>query len=126
MKLVEWPQSPEISTGDPGVSWMELVLSFVAWSHGMVPLPEKNAAMFKRGMPSNCLELATGRTAPGGVGELSNSFSILISQVRRLHGIDPWPERSHGFVKPIFLLGSMVQSYGVKQRPAFPAQDVVS
>jgi hypothetical protein len=68
MKLVEWPQSPEISTGDPGVSWMELVLSFVAWSHVMVPLPEKNAATFKRGMPSNCLEFATGRTSPGGVG----------------------------------------------------------
>ena len=78
MKLVEWPQSPEISTGDPGVSWMELVLSFVAWSHGMV-----------------CLK----RTRPCSKGEclqtVSNWPQVELHQVGSGSSRTPFPYSSH-------------------------------
>lgn len=125
MNLVEWPQSPDISTGDPGVSWMELALSFVAWSQVVVPLkrmrPRSKGEYLQTFSSWSQMELHKV-----GLGELSNTFSILISQIRRLHGYDPCPARSHGFVKSVFLLGSRVQSYGVRQRPAFPKQAVIS
>lgn len=110
-EFVEWPQSPDISTGDPGVSWMELALSFVAWSQVVVPLkrmrPRSKDEYLQTFSSWSQVELHKV-----GLGELPNTFSILISQIRRLHGYDPWPARSHGFVKSVFLLGSRVQSYG--------------
>ena len=113
MNLVEWPQSPDISAGDPGVC--------------QVVLPLKRMRPCSKGEYlqtfSSWSQLELHKV---GLGELSNTFSILISQIRRLHGYDPWPARSHGFVKSAFLLGSRVQSYGVRPRPAFPKQAVIS
>ncbi|CAL1157993.1 unnamed protein product, partial [Cladocopium goreaui] len=44
MRQVEWPDTEEVDEKDPGISWIELVTSFVLWSKIMPPLKRKDLA----------------------------------------------------------------------------------
>ena len=103
---------------DLGISWSEMVVSFMVHSGVILPL--------KRSRPSGVEYLQTfdswdaALTFQVGLSELAHTFSNLVLQIRKLHAYDPWPQRPLGFVRSLYQLGSAHQPAGVKTRPVFP------
>jgi len=120
MHEVKWPDESIPHPDDPGISWSEMVVSFMVHSGVILPL--------KRSRPSGVEYLQTfdswdaALTFQVGLSELAHTFSNLVLQIRKLHAYDPWPQRPLGFVRSLYQLGSAHQPAGVKTRPVFPHQ----
>ena len=123
MRQVEWPDTEEVDEKDPGISWIELVTSFVLWSKIMPPLKRKDLAGTDFLQCIDSWEQVTVHNI--GLGEQANNFAIIVNQIRGLVTRDPWPARPRGFCRCLFLLGARNHPYGFRQRPVIPCQQGV-
>eukprot|EP00435_Cladocopium_sp_Y103_P054135 s857_g17.t1 len=120
MQAVQWEATDEIREGDVGVSWLELMLSFTFSTGILLPI--------KRALPSGVEYLQQFDDWPAvsvytlGFGEQTNNFTNLLLQVRKLVTVDIWPNKTRGFTRSLYLLGSRQQHYGYLQRACFPFQ----
>eukprot|EP00435_Cladocopium_sp_Y103_P046292 s717_g13.t1 len=100
MQQVVWNVETAITDDDPGVSWLELLLSFVITTKIMPPI--------KRTLPNGQHILQTLEKWEDvekhqiGLGEQANNFSNLVNQVHKLTGVAPWPSRPKGLLDSDF------------------------
>ena len=124
MLLVKWRKQEEPLPQDPGVSWMELWVSFTLWSQFLLPQkrPLPNGDFYLQAFP----DWTTVQVYNLQMGEVANNFANLILQIRKLTTHDVWPVRAKGFCKSVYLLGGRHQPYGILQRPEMPEQAQVA
>ena len=124
MLLVKWRKQEEPFPQDPGVSWMELWVSFTLWSQFLLPQkrPLPNGDFYLQAFP----DWTTVQVYNLQMGEVANNFANLILQIRKLTTHDVWPVRAKGFCKSVYLLGGRHQPYGILQRPEMPEQAQVA
>ena len=103
MRQVEWPDTEEVDEKGPGISWIELVTSFVLWSKIMPPLKRKDLAGTDFLQCIDSWEQVTVHNI--GLGEQANNFAIIVNQIRGLVTRDPWPARPRGFCRCLFCWG---------------------
>ena len=124
MLLVKWRKQEEPIPQDPGVSWMELWVSFTLWSQFLLPQkrPLPNGDAYLQAFP----DWTTVQVYNLQMGEVANTFANLVLQIRKLTTHDVWPVRAKGFCKSVYLLGGRHQPYGFLQRPEMPEQAQVA
>ena len=120
MQEVRWNSDELVSANDPGVTWLELAVSFTMWSKVLLPLRRE------RGNGEGYLQCfaswSDAHLFSVTLGEFSGVFSNLVQQVRKLMTTDIWPETGKGYCRSLYMLGSPTQPYGFIQRPSFPCQ----
>eukprot|EP00435_Cladocopium_sp_Y103_P024942 s1780_g6.t1 len=123
MAAVRWPEADDAHPDDPGVTWLELSLSFLIHSRVILPV--------KRVKPDGVAYLqtfdswSTARLFNVGQSELAHTMSDVVLQIRKLHSSAIWPTRAHGFVRSVYQLGCPSQPSGIKTRPMYPHQERV-
>ena len=119
MKLVIWPRAPV--EGDPGISWMELAMSFILRAKCIIPVKRKFANQTERLLACETWNEAAAHNI--SLAELGHTFSVWTSQLRKLVGHDVWPQVGHGFTKALYKLGAASQPAGFLVRPCCPMQE---
>ena len=121
MELVRWPTSP--ADDDPGITFYELALSYMLHTGYVPPIKRADAKGCEFLQPIDsfaCFE-AYGIS----FSEVSMTFSIWMTQVRKLHAYMIWLEFEHGTTRSLYRLGATFQSRGIKVRPVIPCQEQV-
>ena len=123
MLLFKWPKHESVSGEDPGITFLELMLSFHLYS-GLLPPVKRTKG--DKGEFLQPLE-AQGDLELHAVtfGELGSIFAVWLAQLRKLLSPDVWPSYSHGPCRSLYRLGSGTQGRGICTRPQFPCQDRV-
>ena len=124
MQQVCWPTHEQPVEQDLGISWVEMLCSFVYYAQLMLPIKRKltNGTEYLQKLDDwqACIVYSVG------LGEQSNNFSNLVLQIRKLVTTDPWPQKARGFTRSLYTLGSKQQHYGYLQRPQIPFQRQVA
>eukprot|EP00435_Cladocopium_sp_Y103_P043328 s10_g12.t1 len=123
MQQVQWPNTDKVDDQDVGISWIELLMSFV-YSTATLP-PIKRHLPTGEGVLQVLDQWSDLELYQIGLGEQANNFSNIINQVQKLVTVPQWPERSKGFTRSLYILGSRNQAYGFCQRPVIPQQAAV-
>lgn len=126
-KVISWAQQlrwPDADNLHPlqadGVTWIELVLSFMISQRIFLPLKrEGRAGKYILVTFENEAALAAYQ---GKLSELAQTFSILCKQITDLQDKAFLPPVDKGLVRSLYKLGSNIFSSGFKWRPWFPEQ----
>lgn len=119
-RQLQWPMHP-CETGDPGVTFMELALSFMLESRCYVPVrrPRADGTMHYYVPESGSSAIAQCIT----LAELGQMFAYWAHQMMQLRLPAPWPAHRHAGCKSLYRLGAKHQSKGVICRPVMPHQN---
>ena len=121
MQLVRWPLGP--ADDDPGITFYELALSYILHSGYVPPIKRADAHGCEFLQPVETFE--SFEALGISFSELSMTFSIWMTQVRKLHAFTVWPDFEHGTTRSLYRLGATFQSRGIKVRPVIPCQEQV-
>ena len=124
MQNCRWPQQAlHTEAAEVGVSWYELVLSFMQHAKMFLPLRRKDRSGREFLIPfRNKQEVAAHRVR---FSEFANTFSIYFLQFTGRISEDIWPGFDRKLVKSLFVQGAQIYTSGFSQRPSFPFQDWV-
>ena len=123
MKEFKWPSQESLSLDDPGITFMELMLSWRYYT-GLLP-PVKRFRGDKDEFLQPLEHAGDVELHSVTFSELATTMACWIAQVRKLLRPDPWPEFSHGPCRSLYRLGAGIQSRGITTRPEFPFQERV-
>lgn len=121
MQQFRWPKetsSDELAT--IGISWYELVLSFMRYSEMFFPLRRSDNHGREHLIPFKSRQ----QVEAYGVkfSEFANTFAIFYLQFTGLLSTDIWPGYDRKLVKSLFVQGAQIFTSGFAQRPSFPYQ----
>lgn len=121
MQQFRWPKeasNDELAT--IGISWYELVLSFMRYSEMFFPLRRSDNHGREHLIPFKSRQ----QVEAYGVkfSEFANTFAIFYLQFTGLLSTDIWPCYDRKLVKSLFVQGAQIFTSGFAQRPSFPYQ----
>ena len=121
MRSVEWPVRPDQHEfQSAGISWYELVVSFMYFSKIYVPLrcPGPNGSEVLRVLGSDAEVIALNQK----FSDFANTFAIFFKQVTDLVQFPAWPTVERGLVRSLYLQGATIFTLGFRWRPVIPYQ----
>ena len=124
MQQLKWPKTEsqdEIMT--IGVSWYELVLSFMKHAGFFLPLRRTDNQGREILLPFRNRQEVVACGAK--FSEFANTFAIFYLQFTGLLSDAIWPGYDRKLVKSLFVQGSQIYTSGFAMRPVFPFQDWV-
>lgn len=121
---LRWPQLENLHPlQDDGITWIELVLSFMISQKVFLPLKREGREGRHILVP---FATEAGLVAyQAKLSELAQTFSILCKQISDLQDKEFLPPIEKGLVRSLYKLGSNIFSSGYKWRPWFPEQQQV-
>ena len=118
-----WPHPDHPQHDDPGVTWHELYISWVMYSHHLVPVKRPDAAGSDF---LQCLDSAADVDRfQVSMAEQVRLFSTWLNQMLKLVGYEIWPVVKKGMAKSLYRLGSSAFHMGFLVRPTLPHQSEV-
>ena len=121
---LRWPQLENLHPlQEDGITWIELVLSFMISQKVFLPL--KREGREGRHILVPFANEAALVAYQGKMSELAQTFSILCKQISDLQDKEFLPPIEKGLVRSLYKLGSNIFSSGFKWRPWFPEQQQV-
>ena len=121
MRSVEWPVRPDQHEfQSAGISWYELVVSFMYFSKIYFPLrcPGPNGSEVLRVLGSDAEVIALNQK----FSDFANTFAIFFKQVTDLVQFPAWPTVERGLVRSLYLQGATIFTSGFRWRPVIPYQ----
>ena len=124
LRQVRWPQDDVVTAEDPGITWIELAVSWSLWAGLLVPFRRQDQT--GRELLICCSTIEDAQVYDLHFNELGYAFSSLLPQMNSLTDVPRWPLRSRGMVKSLYQLGASTFSNGLFQRPTLPNQAEVA
>ena len=124
MREFRWPQTPDqVPHQSIGVSWYELVLSFMQYTKMFFPLRREDGKGNETLVTFKNRAMAMGHNAK--FSEFAMTFSIFFLQITGLLSDLVWPKLDRQLVKAMFVQGTSFYTSGFMWRPEYPHQDWV-
>ena len=120
MSQFRWPQEEAKGLEDPGITFLEMFVSFQLTTGLLPPVKRSRGSKGEFLQPLEHVEDAELYNVP--FSEMGTTMAYWIAQARKLLQPDIWPPFSHGPCRSLYRLGASVQSRGITTRPMFPAQ----
>ena len=120
LQMLQWPSDAMVVDDNPGVTWSELVCSWMFCSGVVIPV--------KRPLADGHEALLCGFSFDHAISddvqlaELAHAFSTLLAQINVLSNVPRWPATGKGLVRSIYLLGAKRFTNGLLRRLVFPFQ----
>ena len=124
MLQCRWPkEASDDAVASIGVSWYELVLSFMKYTGMFFPLRRHDNQGREILIPFRSRQEVDAYGVK--FSEFANTFAIFYLQFTGLLSEDLWPCYERKLVKSMFVQGASIFTSGFAQRPVFPHQDWV-
>lgn len=120
LRLIRWQLPEDMVPSDPGMTYMEMAVSYMLWSGLYLPLKRAKAdGIMALYVPRNAAEA----TAQGGcLAEYATMFAYLLHQLAQLHHPEFMPDVARTACRSLYRLGAKQQAKGVSKRPVVPKQ----
>lgn len=121
---MKWPNQGDLhQLQEDGVTWIELVLSFMISQRVLLPIKRKGQGGHEQLVAfSSVAELAAYEIK---LSDLAQTFAILCKQMHDLMDAPFLPPWDRGLVRSLYKLGSTIFSSGFRWRAQLPAQEQV-
>eukprot|EP00438_Fugacium_kawagutii_P012916 Skav206300 [mRNA] locus=scaffold4735:1001:1885:- [translate_table: standard] len=116
-----WPSDTDEQHDDPGITFMELAVSFAVCVGAYLPVKRsKNDGLMYLTMPQSSTHAAALEVK---LNEMGIMMAYLMHQVNQLCDPPVFPPLQHAGCKSLYRLGAKQQSKGLVKRPRLPEQE---
>lgn len=118
--LLEWPEAPQPAIADPGVTFMELVVSYMIFAQCYLPIKRANGGGSQHYVvPASAIEAEALQIT---LAEAGRQMAYLMHQMCQLRLPPIVPSFAHAGCKSLYRIGARNQSKGIVCRPGMPCQ----
>ena len=122
LQMLEWPE--QVCSDDPGITFLELYVSFRCTTGSMVPFNTANKSLkvqtyqaFESGALSKCI--------PYPLHQQLRVFEFSLAYVVKLFGEQAFPLKQKANVSSLIPIGFRTSRAGIRGRPKFPFQEQI-
>ena len=122
LQMLEWPE--QVCSDDPGITFLELYVSFRCTTGSMVPFNTANKSLkvqtyqaFESGALSKCI--------PYPLHQQLRVFEFSLAYVVKLFGEQAFPIKQKANVSSLIPIGFRTSRAGIRGRPKFPFQEQI-
>eukprot|EP00438_Fugacium_kawagutii_P022979 Skav236568 [mRNA] locus=scaffold2180:68365:72048:+ [translate_table: standard] len=120
VRKLRWPAEHVVQLDDPGVTYIELAISFMVDSQCYIPVKRpKQDGTLHLCLPFSGAEAEAQQVV---IAELALMFSYWAHQMNQLVYPPPLPDMAHTACRGLYRLGAKTQAKGYAKRPVLPQQ----